>query len=304
MATLETFPSGTKSISVEVSTPTTPGKHPAVLVVYGTEGLRNDQGFGTLIRNFAASLADEGFVALIPDYFQSTGTAPGVDTVWPALDSSQDTWVETLADAARFADARTDVEAGKLGIVGFSLGGNLALRLAKLPAASPKALAVVDFFGPISQANGIGADVDKLPFVQIHHGDNDHVVPPSQSAGADDAPRRLRTRRKMWTTSFTAMLKRATGSKNPRTSSSQPTAQSRSFGSTWREFERRLSWLEIGSAKKGLDAPGHHLNRHGESTCWVSSHSRRSSSSPCFTSGSWCWRRPSGIRRWAGNSRT
>ncbi len=181
MATLETFPSGTKSISVEVSTPTSPGKYPAVLVVYGTDGLNDDHGFGTALRNFAASLADEGFVALIPDYLASTGTAPGVDTVWPALDSFQDTWVETLADAASFADGRADVETGKLGIVGFSLGGNLALRLAKLPTANPKALAVVDFFGPISEANGIGAGVDKLPFVQIHQGDDDTLVPPSQS---------------------------------------------------------------------------------------------------------------------------
>ena len=139
---------------------------------------------------FAASLADAGFVALIPDYFESTGTAPGVDTVWPALNSSQDTWVETLADAARFADGRADVETGKLGIVGFSLGGNLALRLAKLPTAKPKVLAVVDFFAPISLANGIGAGVDKLPFVQIHHGTDDHLVPPRKAQEADDAPRR------------------------------------------------------------------------------------------------------------------
>ena len=46
MATLETFPSGTKLISVEVSTPTSPGKYPAVLVVYGTDGLNDDHGFG------------------------------------------------------------------------------------------------------------------------------------------------------------------------------------------------------------------------------------------------------------------
>lgn len=182
MATLETFPSGTKSISVEVSVPTSPGKYPAVLVVYGTDGLSDIHGFGTALGNFAASLAAEGFVAIIPDYFESTGTAPGVDTVWPALNSSQDTWVDTLADAASFADGRADVETGKLGIVGFSLGGNLALRLAKLSTANPEALAVVDFFGPISQANGIGGDVDKLPVVQIHHGTDDRVVPPSQSA--------------------------------------------------------------------------------------------------------------------------
>ena len=115
-------------------------------------------------------------------HFQSTGTTPGSDTVWRSPISALDTWVETLADAARFADGRTEVQAGKLGIVGFSLGGNLALRLAKLPTARPKALAVVDFFGPISLTNGIGGDVDKLPFVQIHHGDDDRLVPPSQIA--------------------------------------------------------------------------------------------------------------------------
>ena len=145
MGTLESFPSGTKSIKVEVHTPAKPGRYPAVLVVYGTDGLSDDHGFGSAIRGFAAKLAGEGFVALIPDYFESTGTSPGVDTVWPALNASQDTWADTLADAAAFADARADVKPSKLGIVGFSLGGNLALRVAKLPSAKSKALAVVDF---------------------------------------------------------------------------------------------------------------------------------------------------------------
>jgi carboxymethylenebutenolidase len=181
MATLATFPSGSKSISVEISTPATSGKYPAVIVVYGTDGLSDVHGFGTALRGFAARLASEGFVALIPDYFGSTGTTPGADSVWRSPISSLDTWVQTLADAASFADGRSDVETGKLGIVGFSLGGNLALRLAKLSSASPKALAVVDFFAPISLTFGIGGNVDKLPFVQIHHGDDDHVVPPSQS---------------------------------------------------------------------------------------------------------------------------
>ena len=181
MATRERFHSGTTTISVEVSTPPTAGKHPAVLVVYGTDGMSELHGFGTAIRNFAAGLAAAGFVALIPNYLESTGTDPGVDTVWPALAGCRDTWVNCLADAARFADARPDVQSGKLGIVGFSLGGNLALRLAKLSTASPRALAVVDFFAPISMAGGIGGDVERLPFVQIHHGLDDPVVPPAQS---------------------------------------------------------------------------------------------------------------------------
>ena len=40
---------------------------------------------------------------------------------------------------------------------------------------------MVDFFGPISQTYGIGGDVDKLPFVQIHHGEDDHLVLPLQT---------------------------------------------------------------------------------------------------------------------------
>ncbi len=98
------------------------------------------------------------------------------------LRTSQDVWVETLGDAAKYADGRSDVEGGKLGVVGFSLGGNLALRLAKLPTASPRARAVVDFFAPISQAYGIGTDGnDRLPFVQIHHGTADDLVRPAES---------------------------------------------------------------------------------------------------------------------------
>src|SRR5271165_4214281 len=107
MSTVETFPSGTKSIAVEVSTPTTPGKYPAVLVVYGTDGLNDDHGFGTALRAFATRLAGEGFVALIPDYFQSTGTTPGAASVWLSPSSFLDTWTGTLADAATFANGRS-----------------------------------------------------------------------------------------------------------------------------------------------------------------------------------------------------
>src|SRR5262249_5088735 len=83
-----------------------------------------------------------------PHYLEATGTAPGTTLVREALRTPQSTWVETLADAACFAESRADVQVGKLGVIGSSLGGNLALRLAKLPASSPKIRAVVDSFAP------------------------------------------------------------------------------------------------------------------------------------------------------------
>ena len=64
------------------------------------------------------------------------------------------------------------------------MGSNLALRTAKPDSAGdPKA--VVDFFGPITMApfGGLGT----LPPIQIHHGEDDPVVPPSQSKDLVDA---------------------------------------------------------------------------------------------------------------------
>ena len=139
MATLETFTSGSKSISVEVSTPAKPARYPAVLVIYGTDGLQRRER----VRNCDSGSSPppwppRGSSHSFPTISGSTGTAPGVDTAWPALTASRDTWVKCLADAANYADGRPDVLSGKLGIVGFSLGGNLALRLAEALDRKPK----------------------------------------------------------------------------------------------------------------------------------------------------------------------
>lgn len=180
MSTQETYPGAAGPIPVEVFTPSTAGNHPSVVVVYGTEGM--NEPFGTLIRDFATALGSAGFVAVIPDYLRSTGTPAGTASVWEALSASRDTWVDSLRSAATFADGRAGANKGKLGIVGFSLGGNLALRLGKDPGTGPRVLAVVDFFAPISQAGGIGPNVERLAAVQIHHGTADPIVDMSQSA--------------------------------------------------------------------------------------------------------------------------
>ena len=185
--TQDNFRSGGTGVPVSVSPPAKAGTHPAVIVAYGTRGLNNP--FGTAILNFARDLANAGYVALIPHYLERTGTPAAKDergdfAVMDAFEGYRDAWIETLGDCLSYASNRADVVSSRIGVVGFSMGGHLMLRLAK---ADHKAdvNAVVTFFAPITQPqppfNGIGDGVAKLPPIQIHHGEKDSIVDPRQS---------------------------------------------------------------------------------------------------------------------------
>lgn len=183
----DTFKSHGHDIPVEIFPGAGTGPRPAVVVVYGTRGM--NAPFGDSIRGFAKKLAASGCTALIPDYFKGTGTpasagGAGDAVVMAAVQPSRDKWVATIGDCLAYAAARSDVRADRLGLLGFSLGGHVTLRAAKRPSANA-VKAAVSFFAPIDMLGGIGGDIDKLPPLQIHHGDDDGpprgVVPPEES---------------------------------------------------------------------------------------------------------------------------
>jgi dienelactone hydrolase len=185
--TQENFKSGGTDVPVSVSQPATTGTHPAVLLAYGTRGL--NAPFGTAILNFARDLASAGYVALVPHYLERTGTPaaksqPGDLAVMDAFMEYRDVWIDTLGDCLSYAANRADVAANRTGVVGFSMGAHLMLRLAKADH-KVKVNAVVSFFAPITQPqpffNGLGDGITKLPPVQIHHGETDSIVDPRQS---------------------------------------------------------------------------------------------------------------------------
>lgn len=107
----------------------TSGNGPGVLVLPAWWGL------GGHIKSVADQLAGEGFVALAPDVYRGE-TASGADEAMKlATELPADRTAADLVGAARYlATAKGTSVSGRVGAVGFGLGGSLALWGATLSA--------------------------------------------------------------------------------------------------------------------------------------------------------------------------
>lgn len=183
------FQSGGIDIGLEIFQPPGVDRYPAIVVAYGTRGL-NDP-FGKAIRDFATTIAAQGYLVAIPYYFERTKTTAASDIngdalIIEAFVTHRDTWIETIQDCVTHIARLSNVKNNQIGLLAFSMGGHLSLRLAK-SGYTPKINALVEFFAPITQPpfNSIGNNIDRLPPVQIHHGEDDKIVSPDQSRGLE-----------------------------------------------------------------------------------------------------------------------
>ncbi|WP_248517440.1 alpha/beta fold hydrolase [Salinarchaeum laminariae] len=87
------------------------GPHPAVLVLHGGGGA------GGYERNYAALLAEHGYATLCVEYFGASGVP----------DALAEIPLERFDRAARWLLERDDVAGDRVGVVGFSRGGEAAL---------------------------------------------------------------------------------------------------------------------------------------------------------------------------------
>ncbi len=162
-------------ISGKPHVPTTGANWPCVVVAHGSAGM-ND-GFGQLIEDFCRDLAKSGYLAFSPHYFESTGTSPGAPS---ATASDFNSWIEVLSEAITYLEGLPGAAPGRTGLVGFSLGANIALRA----ASGTGVKAYVDFFGPMTMIPAsviTSAIASQLPPTLIHHGRLDKVVLPVES---------------------------------------------------------------------------------------------------------------------------
>ena len=152
----------------QIIRPEGPGAHPAVIILYGSSGWRPE--YVTI----AGDLASEGFVSLVLDYYASTperDETTEMMELWPCWQDALRGAVQLLMD-----DPSTDNE--RIGLLGFSLGGFLAVSTAN---SIPEVKAVVEFFGGAIDEIDLESQVRDFPPLLILHGEKDESVPVSKA---------------------------------------------------------------------------------------------------------------------------
>jgi carboxymethylenebutenolidase len=184
--TKDCFDSAGKKISVRRYGPAGGGKHPAVVMLGGQDGWGQIVAYEFATRD----LVEKGFVVLLIRYYDRTDTPERVPVQLQAAfekwlkegapegvkNDARDhfeEWIATVADAVAYARKLPNVDANRVGIVGFSLGGYLALSAA--PRCNPPVGAVVEMLGGIPKEKR--ENLGKLPPTLIVHGNKDRVVP-------------------------------------------------------------------------------------------------------------------------------
>jgi len=121
-----TFPAADgHQMRAALATPDDGSTHPAVIVIHEIFGLNDD------IRRITSRFADLGYVALAPDLYD----VPGPKIVCVArtlmtLNRGSGAAFDDLDAARRFLQQQPGVDASKVGVIGFCMGGGFALLYA------------------------------------------------------------------------------------------------------------------------------------------------------------------------------
>jgi carboxymethylenebutenolidase len=153
------------------------GSGPGVLVIQEWWGL-NDQ-----IKGVAERLATEGFVALAPDLYRGAHATEPDEAAKIMMSLNLERATKDLSGAVDFLAAHDAVTGDGIGVIGFCMGGGVALWLATLRPDQVKA--AVPFYGVIPW-EAAQPDYSKLAcVVQGHYAENDDFANPDSVRALD-----------------------------------------------------------------------------------------------------------------------
>jgi dienelactone hydrolase len=172
------FQSGGKHIRVEEFRPRTPGKHPAIILVHGSGGLLSRSGKALPTdENFGEKqIACAGYVSFLVHYFDRSGILSTGDEKY--MEEESRVWLEVLEDAVDYVSSQPQTDRARIGLLGESLGGYLALSLAMHDS---RIRAVSEYGGGVRLRGG--DDPRRLPPVLIQHGGSDSIVSVAEALG-------------------------------------------------------------------------------------------------------------------------
>jgi carboxymethylenebutenolidase len=116
--------SGDETISGFLALPDGGGRHPGLVVIHEWWGLSD------WVKEEAEKLAEQGYVALAVDLYRGKVTADPSVAHELMRGLPQDRAVRDMESAFNFLAARPDVDAAKIGSIGWCMGGGLSLQLA------------------------------------------------------------------------------------------------------------------------------------------------------------------------------
>ena len=153
------------------------GSGPGVLVIQEWWGL-NDQ-----IKGVADRLASEGFVALAPDLYRGAHASEPDEAAKIMMSLNLERATKDLSGAVDFLATHDAVTGDGIGVIGFCMGGGVALWLATLRPDRVKA--AVPFYGVIPW-EAAQPDYSKLQaVVQGHYAENDDFANPESVRALD-----------------------------------------------------------------------------------------------------------------------
>lgn len=120
MGEMVSFASNGGTCEGYLSTPAS-GKGAGVIVIQEWWGLVGH------IRDVTDRFAAEGFVALAPDFFHGAKTDEPDEAMRLVMGMAMDQAARDIQGAARYLDSRDEVTSDGVGVVGFCMGGSLAL---------------------------------------------------------------------------------------------------------------------------------------------------------------------------------
>ncbi|WP_245544339.1 dienelactone hydrolase family protein [Oceanicola granulosus] len=136
------------AVEAELYLPEGPGPHPGVVVSEGLGGLQDKRE-----RDYGRMLAEAGYAVLVVDSFGTRGYGDNGDFV-RAMKVTEAMMLGDAFTALAALAARDDVDAGRIGIIGFSYGGMITqlaayeqLARAYLGAHGPRFACHVSYYG-------------------------------------------------------------------------------------------------------------------------------------------------------------
>ncbi len=118
------LPSRLGDVPTWVARPTGDGPWPGVVVIHDANGMSTD------VRNHAQWLATEGFLAAAPDLYRGGAAVRCMFRTMRDLIAGREDSVMTATEAARTLLVKDEHCTGRVGVIGFCMGGGFALMLA------------------------------------------------------------------------------------------------------------------------------------------------------------------------------